>query len=197
MKRVRLLDEPLLSERAEARDPAVPLGQVGVRPRDTLCGADGLDRRLLGIDPRLPCRVEPVQRVVAHRLNHIGPLRATPARHRRLNSGRPLSVADANAEQTEVDSGRELEGSRHRRDRPDRISRSRGQLARDQTVYGLARCSRPGDEDRLRRAGIEPIVGDMADIDRDPAPERPHPRLPRRGTDRQRTPTRIGERRSS
>jgi len=45
------------------------------------------------------------------------------------------------------------------------------ELARDQTVYGLARCSKPGDEDRLRRAGIEPIVGDIADIDRLPIPD--------------------------
>ena len=38
-------------------------------------------------------------------------------------------------------------------------------LARHHTVYGLARCGDPGDEDRLRRAGIEPIVGDVARID--------------------------------
>jgi nucleoside-diphosphate-sugar epimerase len=38
-------------------------------------------------------------------------------------------------------------------------------LARDHTVYGLARCSKPEDEERLRRAGIEPIVGDIAEID--------------------------------
>ena len=38
-------------------------------------------------------------------------------------------------------------------------------LARDHTVYGLARCSNPGDEGRLRRAGIEPIVTDIAETD--------------------------------
>ncbi len=32
-------------------------------------------------------------------------------------------------------------------------------------MYGLSRCSHPGDEARLRAAGIEPIVGDVADID--------------------------------
>jgi len=35
-------------------------------------------------------------------------------------------------------------------------------LARSHEVYGLARCSRPGDEDRLRAAGIVPVVGDVA-----------------------------------
>jgi UDP-glucuronate 4-epimerase len=39
------------------------------------------------------------------------------------------------------------------------------ELARDHTVYGLARCSDPGDRDRLVAAGIEPIVGDIADLD--------------------------------
>jgi UDP-glucuronate 4-epimerase len=39
------------------------------------------------------------------------------------------------------------------------------ELARDQTVYGLARCSRPSDRDRLERAGVLPIVGDIAEID--------------------------------
>lgn len=39
------------------------------------------------------------------------------------------------------------------------------ELAMDHTVYGLARCGSTGDEERLRRAGIEPIVGDIADID--------------------------------
>jgi UDP-glucuronate 4-epimerase len=38
-------------------------------------------------------------------------------------------------------------------------------LAVDHTVYGLARCSNPNDEERLRRAGIEPIVTDIATID--------------------------------
>ena len=39
------------------------------------------------------------------------------------------------------------------------------ELARHNTVYGLARCTTPGDEDRLRQAGIEPIVADVATID--------------------------------
>jgi UDP-glucuronate 4-epimerase len=38
-------------------------------------------------------------------------------------------------------------------------------LARDHRVFGLARCSTPGDEERLRQAGIEPIVGDVSQID--------------------------------
>ena len=38
-------------------------------------------------------------------------------------------------------------------------------LARDHEVYGLARCSRPGDEERLRAAGIVPVVGDVAGFD--------------------------------
>jgi nucleoside-diphosphate-sugar epimerase len=38
-------------------------------------------------------------------------------------------------------------------------------LAADHTVYGLARCTKPGDEERLRHAGIEPVVGDVAEID--------------------------------
>jgi len=38
-------------------------------------------------------------------------------------------------------------------------------LARDHDVYGLARCSGPGDEARLRTAGIVPIVGDVAAFD--------------------------------
>jgi UDP-glucuronate 4-epimerase len=38
-------------------------------------------------------------------------------------------------------------------------------LARDHTVYGLARCGHQGDEERLRRSGIEPIVRDIAEID--------------------------------
>jgi nucleoside-diphosphate-sugar epimerase len=37
-------------------------------------------------------------------------------------------------------------------------------LARDNTVFGLARCRRPGDVDQLRRAGIEPVVGDLAEL---------------------------------
>src|SRR6202035_969564 len=43
-------------------------------------------------------------------------------------------------------------------------------LARDHTVYGLARCTNPEDEERLRRSGIEPIVGDVADIAVDSLP---------------------------
>lgn len=35
-------------------------------------------------------------------------------------------------------------------------------LARTHEVYGLARCSRPGDEEMLRAAGIVPVVGDVA-----------------------------------
>jgi UDP-glucuronate 4-epimerase len=38
-------------------------------------------------------------------------------------------------------------------------------LATDNTVYGLARCSKPGDGERLRGAGIVPVVGDLADCD--------------------------------
>ncbi len=38
-------------------------------------------------------------------------------------------------------------------------------LAREHTVYGLARCSSPGDEARLVDAGIAPIVADMAELD--------------------------------
>src|SRR6202023_86536 len=37
-------------------------------------------------------------------------------------------------------------------------------LARHHDVYGLARCSAPGDEARLRAAGIVPMVGDVADF---------------------------------
>jgi UDP-glucuronate 4-epimerase len=38
-------------------------------------------------------------------------------------------------------------------------------LAEDHDVWGLARCSRPGDEERLRHVGITPLVGDVADFD--------------------------------
>lgn len=41
-------------------------------------------------------------------------------------------------------------------------------LARDNDVYGLARCSRPDDAARLRQAGIVPVVGDVADFDPGP-----------------------------
>ncbi|MHB8682301.1 MAG: NAD-dependent epimerase/dehydratase family protein [Acidimicrobiales bacterium] len=44
------------------------------------------------------------------------------------------------------------------------------ELARDHDVYGLARCSKPGDEERLREAGITPIVGDVAGFDVTKAP---------------------------
>ncbi len=39
------------------------------------------------------------------------------------------------------------------------------ELARRHIVYGLARCGHAGDEERLRRAGVEPIVGDIARLD--------------------------------
>ena len=39
------------------------------------------------------------------------------------------------------------------------------ELARRHTVFGLARCGHPGDEERLRAAGIVPIVGDIADLE--------------------------------
>ena len=39
------------------------------------------------------------------------------------------------------------------------------ELAKSHTVFGLARCSKDGDEARLSEAGIEPIVGDVAEID--------------------------------
>jgi hypothetical protein len=61
MKRVRLLDEPLLRQRHKTGHPSVTLGEVGVGARDTVCGADRIDRRLLRIDPRLPRRVEALQ----------------------------------------------------------------------------------------------------------------------------------------
>ena len=38
-------------------------------------------------------------------------------------------------------------------------------LAEAHDVYGLARCSNPGDEERLRAAGIVALVGDVADFD--------------------------------
>jgi UDP-glucuronate 4-epimerase len=38
-------------------------------------------------------------------------------------------------------------------------------LARDHEVYGLARCSTEGDEERLREAGVEPIVADIGEVD--------------------------------
>lgn len=38
-------------------------------------------------------------------------------------------------------------------------------LARHHRVVGLARCSHPGDEARLREAGIVPLVGDVAGFD--------------------------------
>jgi len=39
------------------------------------------------------------------------------------------------------------------------------ELARRHEVFGMARCSRPGDEDRLRAAGITPIVADVSSYD--------------------------------
>ena len=44
-------------------------------------------------------------------------------------------------------------------------------LAREHTVYGMARCSKPGDEARLRDAGIEPVVADVAAADLETLPE--------------------------
>jgi UDP-glucuronate 4-epimerase len=38
-------------------------------------------------------------------------------------------------------------------------------LARDHDVYGFARCRNPGDEARLRHAGVVPVPGDVADFD--------------------------------
>lgn len=38
-------------------------------------------------------------------------------------------------------------------------------LAHDHDVYGMARCTGPGDEERLRSAGVTPIVADMATCD--------------------------------
>ena len=39
------------------------------------------------------------------------------------------------------------------------------ELAHRHEVFGLARCSKPGDEARLRDAGIEPIVADVSTVD--------------------------------
>jgi UDP-glucuronate 4-epimerase len=39
------------------------------------------------------------------------------------------------------------------------------ELARHHTAYGMARCSNPGDEERLRQAGIRPIVADVGSFD--------------------------------
>jgi UDP-glucuronate 4-epimerase len=38
------------------------------------------------------------------------------------------------------------------------------ELARHHRVHGLARCSNEGDEEMLKRAGIEPVVADVADL---------------------------------
>jgi UDP-glucuronate 4-epimerase len=38
-------------------------------------------------------------------------------------------------------------------------------LARDHTVYGLARCSKPGDAQRLRAAGVKVIAADVGEMD--------------------------------
>lgn len=45
------------------------------------------------------------------------------------------------------------------------------ELARTHTVFGLARCGNEGDEERLKEAGVHPIVGDLADIDIDELPD--------------------------
>ena len=50
---------------------------VSVRGTPSRC-PDRLDRGLLGVDPRLPRRIKAVQCCVAHRLNHIGRIGATP-----------------------------------------------------------------------------------------------------------------------
>ncbi|HXC77933.1 MAG TPA: NAD(P)-dependent oxidoreductase [Candidatus Acidoferrum sp.] len=39
------------------------------------------------------------------------------------------------------------------------------ELARENVVYGLARCSKPGDEERLRQVGVVPLVADIAELD--------------------------------
>jgi nucleoside-diphosphate-sugar epimerase len=44
-------------------------------------------------------------------------------------------------------------------------------LAAEHTVFGLARCSRPEDEARLRAAGIEPLRADMATLQPADLPE--------------------------
>ena len=44
-------------------------------------------------------------------------------------------------------------------------------LAREHTVFGMARCRRPGDEALLRNAGIHPIVGDVASLDATTLPD--------------------------
>ncbi len=44
-------------------------------------------------------------------------------------------------------------------------------LAARHHVYGMARCSDPGDEHRLAAAGIEPVVGDVAEVERSCLPD--------------------------
>lgn len=44
-------------------------------------------------------------------------------------------------------------------------------LAGHHVVYGLARCRNKSDEARLRQASIEPIIGDIADLDPASLPE--------------------------
>jgi nucleoside-diphosphate-sugar epimerase len=44
------------------------------------------------------------------------------------------------------------------------------ELARRHTVYGLARMSKPGDEERLRGAGIAPLAADVAELAPDDLP---------------------------
>ncbi|HZP30715.1 MAG TPA: NAD(P)-dependent oxidoreductase [Acidimicrobiia bacterium] len=44
------------------------------------------------------------------------------------------------------------------------------ELARTHEVFGMARCTKPGDEQRLRDAGVEPIVADVSTYDLDALP---------------------------
>ena len=44
-------------------------------------------------------------------------------------------------------------------------------LAERNTVFGLARCHGDGDRDRLEKAGVAPVVGDLATIDLERLPE--------------------------
>lgn len=45
------------------------------------------------------------------------------------------------------------------------------ELARRHRVYGMARCTAKADEERLRSAGIEPLVADVASFDMERLPE--------------------------
>ena len=53
------------------------------------------------------------------------------------------------------------------------------ELAREHEVFGMARCTKPGDEAKLRAAGIEPIVADVSTFDLAALPAGPHARVPR------------------